>query len=87
MQQGFFDNRLEKKSCKPLDIQVFSTTKWKKNAPKWRLIILRKQYEWRADQSEAERTGNKRCANRRQQKRAHLSVSPSRPPSRADFVW
>jgi hypothetical protein len=40
MQQGFFDNRLEKKSCKPLDIQVFSTTKWKKNAPKWRLIIL-----------------------------------------------
>jgi integrase len=22
-----------------------------------------------------------------QQKRAHLSVSPSRPPSRADFVW
>jgi len=43
MQQGFFDNRLEKKSCKPLDIQVFSTTKRKKNAPKWRLIILRKQ--------------------------------------------
>jgi len=26
-------------------------------------------------------------SNRRQQKRAHLSVSPSRPPSRADFVW
>ncbi|WP_133144363.1 tyrosine-type recombinase/integrase [Pseudomonas fragi] len=25
--------------------------------------------------------------NREQQKRAHLSVSPSRPPSRADFVW
>jgi hypothetical protein len=25
--------------------------------------------------------------NPRQQKRAHLSVSPSRPPSRADFVW
>ena len=24
---------------------------------------------------------------RRTQKRAHLSVSPSRPPSRADFVW
>ncbi len=29
----------------------------------------------------------KSFANRRQQKRAHLSVSPSRPPSRADFVW
>jgi len=43
LQQGFFDNWLEKKSCKPLDIQVFSTTKWTKNAPKWRLIILRKQ--------------------------------------------
>jgi len=41
MQQDFFDNRLEKKSCKPLDIQVFSTTKCKKNAPKWRLIALR----------------------------------------------
>lgn len=29
----------------------------------------------------------KSIKNRRQQKRAHLSVSPFRPPSRADFVW
>ncbi|CAD0266208.1 hypothetical protein DENIT_80118 [Pseudomonas veronii] len=34
-----------------------------------------------------ERGVAKRRPNFRQQKRAHLSVSPSRPPSRADFVW